>query len=492
MQSSVDSKFDGNGSYSLNGGTFYIKSSDLPQSGSYHSYDLALGENGGTVYIDVNAITGAGKTWVFNVTLPKGSTGVDFYYRMINHTGSMISASTVYNASTDKTHLYFYTKNNVGNLSYIEIILPGHPFKGNNSSSGPLPPGGEVYCVEAGYCFLAGALIDTDLGRISVEALEPGQKVMTFDDQGRFIGYEPVTWKGQRVGHVQGTGHDDLDNRPVRVSQGAFAENVPDRDLQVTPEHCFLVEGVLVPARMLVNNRTVSYVTTCQHYDYYHFKTARHAIVRANGTLTETLRDDIRHFLTDGADLGACDVAQPGAAPLCSDPVLAEAIHSRIEKRAASTGGKSAAVVRELTEDAELHLVLADGTRLMPVRVNARWAAFSLPAGQSSAYIVSRSSRPCDVVGPFLDDRRKLGVLVGEVNLFAADESRCVSSHLDMTDGDGWHEGVAGDTARWTNGCALLSLGEPLGTQSLLTIELIRSGPYLARSVRSEDLARAA
>jgi len=42
---------------------------------------------------------------------------------------------------------------------------------------------------------------------------------------------------------------------------------------------------------------------------------------------------------------------------------------------------------------------------------------FLLPAGVRAIQIMSRASRPSDVVGPFLDDRRTLGVPVGNVTI---------------------------------------------------------------------------
>ena len=60
------------------------------------------------------------------------------------------------------------------------------------------------------------------------------------------------------------------------------------------------------------------------------------------------------------------------------------------------------------TTDAELRLQLPCGTLLAPSRIANDRAVFSLPDGVSDVRILSRTSRPCDVVGPFLDDRRDL------------------------------------------------------------------------------------
>ena len=36
---------------------------------------------------------------------------------------------------------------------------------------------------------------------------------------------------------------------PVRIRRGAFADNVPHRDLLLSPEHCILADGRLIAAK---------------------------------------------------------------------------------------------------------------------------------------------------------------------------------------------------------------------------------------------------
>ncbi|GBQ85892.1 Hint domain-containing protein [Asaia krungthepensis] len=477
MERSGDSQFNGSQSYSVDGGTFTVKSSSLPQGGSYHAYDLALGQNGGTFYVDINALTSGGKKWVFNVSLPQGSTGVDISFFCINNSNRSISVSDSYDSKTNTYHLHFSTIGVSNELAYIELVLPGYPWAGG-ASGGLLVPGAKFYSDKPGYCFLAGALIETEDGEVPVEKLVAGQKVMTYDAKGEPAGLQAITWSGCKASVVQDTGHPDVDKRPICILAGAFGSDAPRSDLLVTPEHCFLIDGMFVPARMLVNHRSIFYRDDLPRYEYYHFKTAGHAIICANGALTETLRDDISRFSAGSRSENENELVAL-AAPLCRDVSVAKGIHDRLDQMATRAGLASMAPMKTLIGNPDLHLILANGERVDPLRVNDRWAVFSIPADQAGAHIVSRHSRPCDVVGPFLDDRRELGICVGEVTIFGADTSTVVTEHLQGTAETGWCQRAEGELGRWTAGCAWLDFGTTTETQGLLTIEVLQAGPYL-------------
>ena len=44
---------------------------------------------------------------------------------------------------------------------------------------------------------------------------------------------------------------------PVCIAAGAFGENVPARDLFVSPDHAISIDGGLVPVRLLVNGASI-------------------------------------------------------------------------------------------------------------------------------------------------------------------------------------------------------------------------------------------
>lgn len=64
-----------------------------------------------------------------------------------------------------------------------------------------------------------------------------------------------------------------------------------------------------------------------------------------------------------------------------------------------------------------MSLITNTSATLQQIRENNGWVVFMISADVKSVRIVSNASRPCDVVGPFVDDRRTLGVLVGDVKL---------------------------------------------------------------------------
>ncbi|MBS1045776.1 hypothetical protein JK200_18025, partial [Gluconobacter cerinus] len=106
-----------------------------------------------------------------------------------------------------------------------------------------------------------------------------------------------------------------------------------------------------------------------------------------------------------------------------------------------------------------------------------------------SVRIVSNASRPCDVIGPFIDDRRELGVLVGTVTLFESNRIRTLTDHLHDAQLSGWSN-VEEGTMRWTSGNALLPLGKRApGALALMAIEVKAAGPYILDETISEHQA---
>lgn len=133
-------------------------------------------------------------------------------------------------------------------------------------------------------CFTPSTLIATPEGPRPVEALAPGDMVLTRDN-----GPQPVRWAGRRA--VGGRG----DHAPVRFAPGAIGN---DRELVVSPQHRVLVEGwraellfgadeVLVAARHLVNGDTIHRAPR-DRTDYIHILFDRHEIVTAEGVATES------------------------------------------------------------------------------------------------------------------------------------------------------------------------------------------------------------
>ncbi|QDH25188.1 hypothetical protein D5366_08165 [Neokomagataea tanensis] len=352
----------------------------------------------------------------------------------------------------------------------------GHSF--NISTSANQYDSGDVQVV---VCYLLGTEIATALGHKTVENLVAGDKVLV--RRGDELVEEEISWVGHKTVHVS-EGQDE--RYPVRIKANAFAENVPSKDLLVTPEHCLYIDGKFVPARMLVNDHSITIDRSASTFEVYHVELAQHGVLVANGLEAESYLDTGNRstFKQDG------DVAvlfkgraktweRDAAAALTTERAVVEPMHSRLLERARDMGVQSEVSDRVWTNDADLHLVTDNGQVLRPTRTEGRVVSFAIPAGVASARIVSRTVRPADVVGPFLDDRRKLGVLIGDMTIVSGNTISPVTVHLREQELDGWY-GIEGGIVRWTNGNALLTFGDAqIETFADLTITVAAQGPYI-------------
>jgi len=135
--------------------------------------------------------------------------------------------------------------------------------------------------LQAVACFAAGSRIATDAGSVAVEALRVGDHVTTADGA-----REPIVWIGQRT--VNCRRHPDPKRVwPVRVRAGAFAENVPQRDLLLSPDHAIFVNDVLVPVKLLINGTSIAQVER-DRVTYFHVELSRQAVILAEGLTVES------------------------------------------------------------------------------------------------------------------------------------------------------------------------------------------------------------
>jgi hypothetical protein len=77
---------------------------------------------------------------------------------------------------------------------------------------------------------------------------------------------------------------------PVRIAAGAFGENVPVRDLFVSPDHAVFVNGVLVPVKLLINGTNIVQMKR-DRIVYYHVELPEHAVILAEGLTVESYLD---------------------------------------------------------------------------------------------------------------------------------------------------------------------------------------------------------
>ena len=334
--------------------------------------------------------------------------------------------------------------------------------------------GSDVYV-----CFLAGAMIRmADGSEKAVEDILVGDRIAALVD-GQSVARE-IIWTGRKFAYTRAGRPADEAGYPVRIAAGALSESVPSRDLLVTSEHSLFVNGGFVPVRMLVNGGSIAYDRDQSSFFYYHIETADHSVIFANGCATESFLDTGHRNIFEGSDnvisLRAKTWAD-AAAPLMTAREAVEPVYAALAARSIDLGFEEQSV-SQVTNEADLHLITTEGVTVRALRQSGECVSFMLPAGTRGVHLVSRASRPSDVIGPFVDDRRQLGVLVGAVHLATASGGqREVISHLD-SQLSGWNapEGMH----RWTTGCAFLALPErATGISSILTMEIVGAGPYL-------------
>ncbi|MBS7545267.1 Hint domain-containing protein [Ancylobacter oerskovii] len=136
-------------------------------------------------------------------------------------------------------------------------------------------------------CFLAGTRIATPEGFRVVEDLVIGDLVLGADGRAR-----PVRWIGRQS--VIAMFADPFTAYPIRVAAGALGDNLPARDLFLSPDHALLIDGLLVQAGALVNGSTVSRVERPEaRFTYFHIELADHALILAEGMPAETFVDNV-------------------------------------------------------------------------------------------------------------------------------------------------------------------------------------------------------
>ena len=181
-------------------------------------------------------------------------------------------------------------------------------------------------------CFTAGTLIDTAEGPRKVEDIRPGDMVLTRD-----AGFLPVQWVGSRtIGGADLAAHPEF--AAVIVRAGALGNNLPARDLRVSPWHRLLLCGqraelmfgeheVLVPAIYLVGQPGFARDDSAVTYVHVMFDT--HQIVRSEGAWSESF--------------------QPGEKTLSSMDAASRAELLALFPELAGQGGQQAYVAARLT-----------------------------------------------------------------------------------------------------------------------------------------------
>jgi len=336
-------------------------------------------------------------------------------------------------------------------------------------------------------CYLQGTVIETPSGYRPIETLKTGDEITVHDREETAI--RTIRFIGCGQANAITSLSDDLAGWPVRVLQGALADNVPFQDMLITAEHCLCLQGRFIPVRMLVNGKSIFYDKTIPSYNYYHIETDPHSVIRANGVLSETLMDQgHEHQLYHPSEPLPTRLAADwrcAAAPLETSRSFVEPLYRHFAERAGCVNDIASQTAITLTMDHGLYLLIDEGKVIEGHCDDQNVIHFPVSHHVGAVYLMSQASRPCDAIGPFVDDRRLLGVLVGAVVLTEGGLSVPVTSHLGDGVLSGWQD-ETGSTMRWTCGNAFLPLPPRHyeGT-SRLSVQIIDGGPYVIANALS-------
>ncbi|MEM6306677.1 MAG: Hint domain-containing protein [Pseudomonadota bacterium] len=198
---------------------------------------------------------------------------------------------------TDGRHTYTMTLIDVPGSFPLAMFINELPLQGQDlwvvdrdlqkmQMTDQAPPSGII-------CFSGETQIATPHGHTSVDALKPGDVVLTRDN-----GPQPVLWVGNR--RVTGARMHVMPHmRPVRIRANALHMGSPTGDMLVSPNHRMLVTGriaedlfnsaeVLAAAKDLVNGRSIHFESRVQSTTYYHILLERHEILNAGGMWSES------------------------------------------------------------------------------------------------------------------------------------------------------------------------------------------------------------
>ena len=125
----------------------------------------------------------------------------------------------------------------------------------------------------------------------------------------------PIRWIGRRSysGRLLAR---RCEVQPVLIRAGALGNGLPRRDLRVSPDHAMLLDGLLVPARLLVNGVSIVRDASLERVDYVHLELDSHDAILAEGAASETFVDDDSRLMFHNANEFAA--LYPAATPPCT------------------------------------------------------------------------------------------------------------------------------------------------------------------------------
>lgn len=140
-------------------------------------------------------------------------------------------------------------------------------------------------------CFNKDTLIATPKGDVPIGELRAGDEVITRDNGVQRI--SSVSKKSMTGRELFNAPH----LRPILIQEGALGDNLPEVDMQVSPNHRIAVgrdqssldlkgDGSLVAAKHLVNHKNIVQID-CFRADFFQIQFNKHEIIMVDGSWNE-------------------------------------------------------------------------------------------------------------------------------------------------------------------------------------------------------------
>ena len=218
--------------------------------------------------------------------------------------------------------------------SEVTIGLAGN-FSGDSFSFSDTPQGSSVEVM----CFLAGTRIATPDGEKPVESLRAGDLVL--NPAGKPAA---IRWLG--ISTVATRFADPRRSMPIRIKAGALGDELPRRDLLVSPAHALYFAGILIQAGAMVNGVSIVREPAMpERFCYYHVEMETHQLILAEGAATETFVDNAgrmnfdnwaEHEALYGPEMAIAEMNLPRVK---STRQIPPALRRQLAARAAALGG---------------------------------------------------------------------------------------------------------------------------------------------------------
>ncbi|RZT98324.1 Hint domain-containing protein [Advenella incenata] len=319
-------------------------------------------------------------------------------------------------------------------------------------------------------CYLKGTHIATPEGEVQVETLKAGDKVLTASG-----GVATVKWLGHRTLYKNRIpAKDAVRAFPILFKKDSIANNVPHRDLTLSPGHHVSFDGTLVPAMMLVNGQTIVQQFNTKVFEYFHVELEQFDIMLAEGVPAESYVDTgNRSMFQNAADVAMNPDFGPaegrpeveGIKVVQQGPVV-EAIRKQLLARAQALTG----AVR--TTDAALCIeVNGQIIHSTPDFGKEGVYRFELPANAGDVRVLSRSAVVRDVTPLARRDVRQIGVGLSGIVVSTVSGRQQISLTDAALTGLNAVQDVKGTAMRWTNGAAVIPAAL-INTTGAATLEL--------------------